>query len=210
MNSGELKCPSCQNPGMSDYAYYDSIGDKHWFFYNTQTQFNQWKCWALLESCGTYPKHWYDPCGWCFDPCDHTPDIVTKVNGVQVSRQIDYATGFCCCFFFLIVCEIIYVMYCSIFFWYDLYYYFCKGTTTNKVIFIGNGERVVPSNSYYWTNVDPNFFTEKYWVDNFPNLFHCTRCNYQGKSFKEFMPNNQLANFLAHEPTSVTNVALNN
>ena len=209
MKSGKLRCPNCQSPGMGNYLYYDSIyssGNTLWFFYYTQTQIKTWKCWALLEVCGTYPKHWYDPCGWCFNPCDYTPDVVTTVNGVEVSRSADLATGFLCCLIFLCVCYLIYGMYASIFIWYDLYYYFLKELPTYKIIFIGNGEMKVDSDSDYWVNYNPNLYTEQFLCDNFPNLFFCRSCYYYGKSFRDFLTVKQLLPNIpvsAHQPTSV-------
>ena len=145
MSSGHLKCPKCQTPGMSGYLYYDSknLNDTHYIFYNTEAELKKWKCWALLGLCGTEPNHWYDPCGWCFNPCNYTPTIVTKVDGVEVSRQKDFCCGVCCCICFLCVCYLIYAMYAMVFVWYDLYYYFCKKRTINKIICLGNIQQKV-------------------------------------------------------------------
>ena len=209
MRSGELRCPNCHNPGMSNYYYYDSIQSNGnlWFFYNIDSEVKTWKCWALLYACGSRPKHWYDPCGWCFNPCDYTPDVVTTVNGVEVNRAPDGAIGICCCMIFLCVCYLIYGMYASLFFWYDLYYFFCKPVKEYKIIFIGNGEMRVEIDSYYWVNNNyTHIYTEQFYCDNFPNLFYCTRCNYHGKTFREFMAIKELSsNFPvpAHQPTSV-------
>ena len=205
MLSGKLICPKCQNNGMSNYLYYDSVKSnvENWFFYNTQPEKKRWKCWALLELCGKTPNHWYDPCGWCFNPCKYTPDVVTTVNGIEVNRQKDAACGICCCIIFSCVCYLIYAMYVTVFVWYDIYYYFCKKRKTEKVIFNGNGNMIRDSDSNYWINVNPNLYTENFWCYNYPNLFQCTRCNYFGKSFKEFLDINQSHNYNGDEPTIV-------
>ena len=81
MLSGKLSCPKCQSTGMNGYEYYESKtfddGEARWIFYNTIIKFKQWKCWALVEECGCRVHKCYDPFGCCFNPCDHTPDVVT-------------------------------------------------------------------------------------------------------------------------------------
>ena len=200
MSKGQLNCPVCKKAGMgpNSYLYYESQrlndGQDHFLFYNTQTQFNAWKCWALVEECGCTVHHWYDPCGLCFNPCDHTPDVVTyNVYGQEISRQKDCATGTICCLLFVFLSYVIYFMYFGFFIWYDIYYYFCKSSTTMKSICFGNQEKLYPEHGNYWAEIGPNFYTEYYWCTNFPGLFRCIGCNYQGKSFKEFMEINQMS-----------------
>ena len=94
-------------------------------------------------------------------------------------------------------------MYVTVFVWYDIYYYFCKKRKTEKVIFNGNENMIRDSDSNYWINVNPNLYTENFWCYNYPNLFQCTRCNYFGKSFKEFLDINQPHNYNGDEPTIV-------
>ena len=192
MSSGELRCPKCQTPGMGGYLYYDSksLNEKHYIFYNTEAELKKWKCWALLGLCGREPIHWYDPCGQCFNPCNFIPDVVTKIDGVEVSRRKDEACGICCCICFLLICYLIYAMYATIFVWYDIYYYFCKERTIKKIICLGNSKETVSMD--YWPNVGPNLYTENYWCNNFPNLFRCNNCNYCAKTFRDFMGNDQI------------------
>ena len=198
MPSGELYCPKCHNPGMCNYLYYESKilndGRYHWIFYNTEERSGTWKCWALMEVCGCTPRHWYDPCGCCFNPCAHTTEVVTYVDGVEVKREKDLASGIVCCFLFFLVCYLIYIMYFTIFFWYDIYYYCCKSRKTMRDICTGNGHTLVPEDSNYWADHIGNFYTEKYWCNNFPGLFMCTECNYRANSFKDFMDVNQTSN----------------
>jgi len=205
MLSGKLICPKCQNNGMDNYLYFDSVKSnvENWFFYYKQTEEKRWKCWALLDLCGKPPKHWYDPCGCCFNPCDKTPNVITTYDGVEISNRKDTAILICWCVLFFFVCYIIYAMYVTVFVWYDIYYYFCRKRKTEKVIFNGNNVMRVDSDSNYWANINPNFYTEKFLCDNYHNLFHCTRCNYYGKSFKEFLDINQSHNYNGDEPTIV-------
>ena len=214
MLSGRLICPKCHNLGMSNYLYYESNicdGQELWIFYNSETKRDNWKCWALLEVCGCTVHKWYDPCNCCFNPCKYTPTVVTEVNGVEVSREKDCFCGMCCCFLFFLVCYLIYIFYFTIFFWYDLYYHFCKTSKEIKTVCTGNGEQLV-ENSYNWAEND-NVYTENYWCNNYPNLFNCKKCNYHGKSFKEFIDNNQTSDNpvnIVNTQTDITNAGINN
>ena len=196
MPQDELICPNCRSQGMNGYLYCESRvtndGKYQWLFYNIIPKENTWKCWALLDSCGCKVHTWYDPCNCCFNPCDHTPDVVTYINGQEVRREKDCATGTICCIFLMFVIYFIYAIYFMLFFWFDLYFYFCGGSPNQKAICTGNGNILVPENSYYWED-DTNLFTEQYWCINFPYLFVCKSCNYYGKSFKDFIYTNNQA-----------------
>ena len=209
MPSGILRCPKCQNLAMGSYSYYDSIklGNEHWFFYNLVPEPQKWKCWALLHLFGKEPVHWYDPCDCCFNPCHYTPTVVTTINGDVVDVHKDFCCGMCCCIIFFCVCYLIYFMYVTIFVWYDIYYYFCRKRKNEKSIFIGNTEVTKPLESNYWADVKPNLYTENFWCDNYPSLFRCTKCNYSGKSFREFLDVNQPTSNLQND---TTNVEINN
>ena len=207
MYSGQLRCPNCHNLGMSGYLYYESgnlkNGQTYWIFYNRETQHNGWKCWALMDVCGCTIHHWYDPCGCCFNPCDLTPDRVTYVDGVEVHREKDCATGMCWCLVFLFLCYIIYALYFGLYFWYDLYYYYCKGSQKMKVIFTGKGDVLIPEGNIYYSDKNGNTYTEQYWCTYYPTIFICRQCNHCARSFKEFIEINQA-------PSSTVNIVAQN
>ena len=96
MPTGRLICPKCHSPGMSNYLYYESRfgynGQYNWLFYNREKMKKKWKCWALLDVCGCPARHWYDPWGLCFNPCDHAGKVVTCENDKElfyVASRID-------------------------------------------------------------------------------------------------------------------------
>lgn len=216
MISGKLSCPKCHSTGMNGYEYYESKtfddGEARWIFYNTSIKFKQWKCWALVEECGCRVHKCYDPFGCCFNPCDHTPDVVTVENGIEVNRQKDCCIGYLCCFAFFLVCYLIYALYVTIYFWYDLYYYFCKTSKSVRKICIGKTSKTIEDDKYLWYDNDINLFTEKFWCTNFPYIFICEKCNHKAKTFKDFLDINQKTenpvNIVTNQ-TDITNNVIN-
>ena len=98
---------------MNNFSFYESRklndGYQHWVFYNEIKKNREWKFWAPLEKCGKKPDKCYDPCDWCFNPCDKTPDVVTEINGVEVSRTKDWGTACCYCVLFFFFCAILFI-----------------------------------------------------------------------------------------------------
>ena len=181
---------------MNNFSFYESIklndGHDHYIFYNEIKKERECKIWALLGLCGKEAEKCYDPFDWCFNPCDKTPNVVTTVDGIVVDRKPDYATGCCYCFLFIMLCGFIYFLYGSIFLWYDLYYNFCKKRKREKEIFNGQSLINVPEDESFWSDYNTSLYTENYWCNNYSYLFNCKKCNYAGKSFKEFLDVNQI------------------
>ena len=191
MNYCQFHCPKCFQPGMGNYIYYDSRilndGQKHWIFYNIETEPSGWVCWALLYECGVKVEHWWDPCGCCFNPCTVARTHVTVYQNAYGDRYVEtsYWEHFCCCFLFLMLCYFLYMIYFSIFIWYDIYNAFCNVKRV-KMMCIGNGQIKVDDNDLHWNNIKDYTFTENWWM-NFPNLFFCYKCTYRGVSFRDFI-----------------------
>lgn len=209
MPNGQLFCPKCKTAGMgqNSYLYYESrvYKDQEGFiFYNRVTIENKWKCWALVEECGCMVKNYFDPFGWCFNPCDHTPDVITYVNNKPVRKNKDFFCGLLLCMLYFCVIAIIIYMYALIFFWYDLYHCFCKKEKIIKIIYTGKEEVSYSEDEDYGLDIKRNFSTEDYWCKHFPDLFKCKKCNYQGKTFKEFMDINQIA----EHPVEIVNTQM--
>lgn len=216
MPKGILCCPKCYQPGMDTYDFYEyailNDGKEHWSFYYEQKQERKCRCWALWEDCGYKVHHPLDPCDCCFNPCDHTPDIVTYENGIEVNRQKDCFCGMLCCLVFICVAYLIYCLYFTIFIWYDLYVSCCKRRKRVKVFCAGEKEEKISEDESFWTNNNTKLYTEAYWCNNYPNLFKCSKCSYQAKSFKEFLDKNQISENpveIANTQNDVTNGGIN-
>ena len=214
MPSGKLLCPKCHNPGMSDFLLYESKKFEdckdHWIFYNRERQYGhwRWKCWALVEVRGYPVKNCFDPFGWCFDPCKHTPDVITYENGREVSRSKDFCIGYLMCALFLVVCTLIYMLYFTIFIWYDIFYCCCEPLDYHKVICTGDRKESIPDDSDYWTSDKAKLFTEEYWCKNYPKLFKCTKCNHSAESFKDFLDYKQISENSANDDKTHADVTM--
>ena len=202
MESGDLFCPKCHSGGMNKYLYYESNNLSrvtYWIFYNTKEKSNSWKCWCCCEAIlGHKPKKWYDPCGWCFNPCKAagTPRDIYAVDGYgnKLYKVNDDAHSCCamfCCLIWIFVCYFIYALYVIFFCWCDIYNYFCNKKVT-KEICLGNSESEFSDDDNFWNNIKGDeLYTEKYWTRMHPNLFRCLKCGWTSNSFLDFLDVNQ-------------------
>ena len=212
MTYGQFSCPKCHNPGMGGYSYYESDGNGHWIFYNTETRTNNWKCWAALPvCCGFEVHHWYDPCGCCFNPCNFKTDKIKPydtIYDIEAKEDKAWCILGCRCFFFIILCYVIYFMYFCFFIWYDIYYAFCHKQRLKKV-YIGYGERTFDDNENIWSYADSRAFTEQNWINNYQSLFRCPKCFFNSNTFLDFIGNEQRAVQIANIQTDMTNAGIN-
>ena len=100
------------------------------------------------------------------------------------------------CALFLVICTLIYMLYFTIFIWYDIFYFCCEPLDYHKVICTGDRKESIPDDSDYWTSDKAKLFTEEYWCKNYPKLFKCTKCNHSAESFKDFLDYKQISRIL--------------
>ena len=78
-----------------------------------------------------------------------------------------------------------------------------------KEIRTGNRLENISENESFWNDYNTNLYTENYWCNNYFNLFICKKCNYMGKSFKDFLDINQTTEYpvgIVDTQTDIANV----
>lgn len=180
MEYGILECPKCRYSKMSGYSFWASRiifgSKKQWLFYNRIKGKSGWRYCTLCYLSHQRIYKFYDPCGFCFNPCSENDKkkctSILSVIAVMILIIIIY--------FFL------YLFYLIFLFWFDVCYCLC-GKEDFYLILSEKGELITPVYDGLWKDLDTQNFTEEFWIENFSNLFKCDKCLFKSNTFKTFL-----------------------
>jgi len=208
--TGRLICPSCHNPGMSDYEFYESrqvyTKKYQYLFYNRKKKASGWKCWALLAYCGCKVFKWWDPCGLCIQLCNK--DSRPEVNEDDDRKCGEGGMAIVKLFLGILLAEILFMLYFFFFVWFDIYYAFCSKDKM-RIVCVGDGEVIIPEKENLWRGIDSKICTEDFWNKNCSYLFKCNKCSYMSNTFQSFIGNEEVVVDVNNKNNMTTDTSYN-